>query len=73
MSSTRVRAFQPPASSMQALRQTPPVPLKLKKLPVLKRAYCSHLMCAFRQISWYLQKRLGLGLGLGLGLESGWR
>ena len=55
MSSTRVRAFHPPASSMQALRQTPPVPLKLKKLPVLKRAYCSHLMCALRQISWYLR------------------
>ena len=55
MSSTRVRAFHPPASSMHALRQTPPVPLKLKKLPVLKRAYCSHLMCALRQISWYLR------------------
>ncbi len=51
MSSTSVRAFQPPAESMHDLRHTPPVPLKLRKLPVEKRAYCSHLMCAFRQIS----------------------
>lgn len=52
MSSTSVRAFHPPAESMHALRHTPPVPLKLKKLPVEKRAYCSHLICALRQISW---------------------
>jgi hypothetical protein len=61
MSSTSVRAFHPPASLMHCLRQTPPVPLKLKKLPVAKRAYCSHLMCALRQISWYLRKSEGEG------------
>jgi len=55
-----VRAFQPPASVMQALRQTPPEPLKLKKLPVAKRTYCSHLMWALRQISWERQTDLTL-------------
>ena len=43
MSSTVVRAFQPPAFSMVARRQMPAVPLKLKNAPVANRAYCSHL------------------------------
>lgn len=42
MSSTVVRAFQPPTSSMQALRQTPAVPLKFQNAPLAKYANCSH-------------------------------
>ena len=40
---TVVREFQPPMDSMHLRRQTPAVPLKLKKLPVPKCTHCSHL------------------------------
>ena len=51
------------------------MPLKLKKLPVLNRAYCSHLMCALRQISWHrvrVRVRVRVRLGLGLVRQISW-
>ena len=44
MSSTVVRQFQPPESTMHLRRHTPAVPLKLKKRPAACLAYCSHRM-----------------------------
>ena len=43
-SSTVLRWLQPPASSIQLLRQTQAVPLLLKNNPAQNRAYCSQLM-----------------------------
>ena len=49
MSSTSVRAFQPPAEEMHALRHTPPVPLKLKKLPKKRREVRRQPECRTRR------------------------
>ena len=54
MSSTVVRDCHPPTVTMVLRRQTPAVPLKLKKEPSAKWTNCSHLTWKLSEISWAL-------------------